>query len=66
MGEHPFMFLFQMFQEQLTLLRARQSFQTGKTKPLEYRIQQLKRLQVFVWERRKDIAEALKRDLNKV
>ncbi|KAM4565937.1 aldehyde dehydrogenase family 3 member A2-like [Odontesthes bonariensis] len=54
-----------MFQEQLAVQRARQCFQTGKTKPLEYRIRQLKGLQGFVWERRKDIAEALKRDLNK-
>lgn len=46
--------------------RARRSFQTGKTKPLEFRLQQLKNLLRFISERRKDIAAAVKKDLGKV
>ncbi|XP_029922934.1 aldehyde dehydrogenase family 3 member A2a [Myripristis murdjan] len=54
-----------MSREQLVVQRAKKAFQTGKTKPLEYRIHQLKSLYRFVSERRKDIADAVKRDLNK-
>ncbi|XP_071778256.1 aldehyde dehydrogenase family 3 member A2-like [Centroberyx gerrardi] len=54
-----------MSREQLVVQRARKSFQTGKTKPLEYRIHQLKSLHRFVSERRKDIADAVKKDLHK-
>ncbi|XP_041851558.1 aldehyde dehydrogenase family 3 member A2-like isoform X2 [Melanotaenia boesemani] len=54
-----------MSRELLAVQRVRKSFETGKTKALEYRIHQLKGLQSFVWERKKDIAEALKRDLYK-
>ncbi|KAM9732797.1 aldehyde dehydrogenase, dimeric NADP-preferring-like [Menidia menidia] len=54
-----------MSREQLVVQRARQSFQTGKTKPLDYRILQLRRLQVFLRERRKELADSLKKDLNK-
>lgn len=51
-----------MSREQLVVQRARKSFQTGKTKPLDYRIHQLKSLLRFTSERRKDIADAVKRD----
>ncbi|KAM4627827.1 aldehyde dehydrogenase family 3 member A2a [Polymixia lowei] len=54
-----------MSREQLAVQRARKSFQTGKTKPLEYRVHQLKSLQRFITEKRKDIAEAVKKDLYK-
>lgn len=54
-----------MSREQLIVQRARKSFQTGQTKPLEYRIHQLKSLLRFITERRRDIADALKRDLGK-
>uniref|UniRef100_A0A6Q2WS11 Aldehyde dehydrogenase n=1 Tax=Esox lucius TaxID=8010 RepID=A0A6Q2WS11_ESOLU len=46
--------------------RARRAFQTGKSKPLEFRLNQLKSLHRFINERRKDIADAVKKDLNKV
>ncbi|XP_058490049.1 aldehyde dehydrogenase family 3 member A2-like [Solea solea] len=54
-----------MSREQLVVERARKAFRTGNTKPLEYRIQQLKSLLRFISERRKDIADAVKRDLGK-
>ncbi|KAL6115631.1 aldh3a2 [Pungitius sinensis] len=54
-----------MSRELLVVQRARKSFQTGKTKPLEYRIHQLKNLLRFISERQRDIAEAVKQDLGK-
>uniref|UniRef100_H2SR52 Aldehyde dehydrogenase n=1 Tax=Takifugu rubripes TaxID=31033 RepID=H2SR52_TAKRU len=54
-----------MSREELAVLRARRTFQTGKTKPLEFRLQQLKNLLRFVTERRKDIAAAVKKDLGR-
>ncbi|KAM9801514.1 aldehyde dehydrogenase family 3 member A2-like [Neosynchiropus ocellatus] len=54
-----------MSREQLAVAQARASFQSGTTKPLAFRIQQLKRLQCFITERRGDIGDALKRDLNR-
>ncbi|KAL7400106.1 hypothetical protein ABVT39_006656 [Epinephelus coioides] len=54
-----------MSREQLAVQLARKSFQTGKTKPLEFRVQQLKSLHRFITERRKDIADAVKKDLGK-
>ncbi len=50
----------------MAVQQARKSFRTGKTKPLEYRIHQLKSLLRFISERRRDIADAVKRDLGKV
>lgn len=55
-----------MSRGELAVQRARRSFQTGKTKPLEFRLQQLKNLLRFISERRKDIAAAVKKDLGKV
>ena len=46
--------------------RARRAFLTGRSKPLENRIRQLKNLQRLFVERQKDIADAIKKDLNKV
>ncbi|XP_068172778.1 aldehyde dehydrogenase family 3 member A2-like isoform X1 [Antennarius striatus] len=54
-----------MSREQQAVQRARSSFQTGRTKPLEFRIQQLKKLLLFVTERRSNIADAVKKDLAK-
>ncbi|XP_062867637.1 aldehyde dehydrogenase family 3 member A2b [Trichomycterus rosablanca] len=54
-----------MSREQKAVERARKAFCTGRSKPLEYRIGQLKNLQRFVVERQKEIADALKKDLNK-
>lgn len=59
-------FVFKMSREQLAVQRARKSFQTGRTKPLEHRIHQLKSLLRFVNERQKEIADAVKKDLGKV
>lgn len=55
-----------MSRGELAVQRARRSFQTGKSKPLEFRLQQLKNLLRFISERRKDIAAAVKKDLGKV
>lgn len=54
-----------MSREQLVVQQARKSFQTGKSKPLQYRILQLKSLLRFISERRRNIADAVKRDLGK-
>lgn len=45
--------------------RARRAFQTGRSKPLDYRVRQLKSLHRFVSERRPEIAEAVRKDLHK-
>ncbi|XP_066491148.1 aldehyde dehydrogenase family 3 member A2 isoform X2 [Tiliqua scincoides] len=45
--------------------RARAAFNTGKSRPLEFRIQQLKALKRMLEEKEKEIAAALKADLNK-
>ncbi|KAI1902875.1 hypothetical protein AGOR_G00020810 [Albula goreensis] len=54
-----------MSRERQAVERARKAFLTGRSKPLDYRIGQLKSLQRFVVERQKDISDALKKDLNK-
>uniref|UniRef100_A0A673XPL5 Aldehyde dehydrogenase n=1 Tax=Salmo trutta TaxID=8032 RepID=A0A673XPL5_SALTR len=55
-----------MSREQLVVERARRAFQTGMSKPLKFRVHQLKNLHRFITERHKDIADAVKKDLNKV
>lgn len=50
----------------LVVDRARAAFQTGKTRPLEFRIQQLKALERMLKEKEKEIATALMADLHKV
>lgn len=55
-----------MSREQLLVQRARKAFLSGKSKPLEFRIHQLNSLLRFISERRRDIADAVKRDLGKV
>lgn len=59
-------FLLQMSREELFVQRAREAFQTGRTRSLDFRIQQLNKLQSFMSERRKNITDALKKDLGKV
>ncbi|KAM9331702.1 aldehyde dehydrogenase family 3 member A2-like [Pholidichthys leucotaenia] len=54
-----------MSREQEAVARARKAFETGRSKPLEHRIRQLKNLQRLFTERQKEIAEAIKKDLNK-
>lgn len=55
-----------MSRAEVAVQRARRSFQTGRTKPLEFRLQQLSNLLRFISEKRKDIAAAVKKDLGKV
>ncbi|XP_029957536.1 aldehyde dehydrogenase family 3 member A2-like [Salarias fasciatus] len=45
--------------------RARKAFETGRSKCLEHRIRQLKNMQRLFSERQTEIAEAMKKDLNK-
>lgn len=45
--------------------RARDAFNSGKTRPLQFRIQQLEALARLIKEREKDIVDALHADLNK-
>ncbi|XP_062872809.1 aldehyde dehydrogenase family 3 member A2-like [Trichomycterus rosablanca] len=54
-----------MSREQLAVQQARRAFHTGRSKPLDFRVQQLKNLQRFITERQKDITDALKKDLCK-
>uniref|UniRef100_A0A3P8UMR8 Aldehyde dehydrogenase n=1 Tax=Cynoglossus semilaevis TaxID=244447 RepID=A0A3P8UMR8_CYNSE len=54
-----------MSREQLVVERTRKAFLTGSTKPLKFRIQQLQCLLRFITERRKDIADAVHKDLYK-
>uniref|UniRef100_A0A3Q3XFR5 Aldehyde dehydrogenase n=1 Tax=Mola mola TaxID=94237 RepID=A0A3Q3XFR5_MOLML len=54
-----------MSREELAVQRARTSFQTGRTKPLDFRVHQLKNLLHFISERCADISAATKNDLGK-
>lgn len=54
-----------MSREQLAVQRARKAFRTGRSKPLEYRILQLKNLLRLFEEKKTEIGNALKKDLNK-
>ncbi|XP_077403770.1 aldehyde dehydrogenase family 3 member A2b isoform X2 [Vanacampus margaritifer] len=54
-----------MSREQQVVAGARRAFETGRSRCLEHRIRQLQNLQRFLTERRHDIAQALKKDLNK-
>lgn len=55
-----------MSREQQAVALARKAFETGRSKPLEYRIYQLKSLQRLFIERQQDVSDAIKKDLNKV
>ncbi|XP_060541615.1 aldehyde dehydrogenase family 3 member A2 isoform X1 [Pantherophis guttatus] len=48
-----------------TVEQARAAFNTGKTRPLAFRIQQLKALKKMMQEKEKEFSAALKADLNK-
>ncbi|XP_029026372.1 aldehyde dehydrogenase family 3 member A2-like isoform X2 [Betta splendens] len=54
-----------MSREQLAVQQARKSFLTGRSRPLAFRVQQLKNLLRFISERRRDISDAVKRDVGK-
>ncbi|MGH0161573.1 UNVERIFIED_CONTAM: hypothetical protein FKN15_041372 [Acipenser sinensis] len=51
--------------EKQAVERARMAFLTGRSRPLKFRGQQLKALQRMITEKERDIAAALKLDLNK-
>lgn len=61
-----FVLFCRMSREQQAVARARKAFETGRSKPLEYRIYQLENLRRLFIERQAVIAEAIKKDLNKV
>nr|XP_061801282.1 aldehyde dehydrogenase family 3 member A2-like [Nerophis lumbriciformis] len=54
-----------MSREEKAVMAARLAFETGRSKCVDYRIRQLKNLQRFLIERRQDICQAIKKDLNK-
>lgn len=59
-------FSLRMSREQKAVARARKAFETGRSRPLEHRIHQLKNLQRMLTERKKEIVDAIKKDLGKV
>uniref|UniRef100_A0A3Q4H372 Aldehyde dehydrogenase n=1 Tax=Neolamprologus brichardi TaxID=32507 RepID=A0A3Q4H372_NEOBR len=54
------------FLSKLDLQRAREAFLSGRTRPLEFRLQQLHALQKMIAEKETEIATALKQDINRV
>ncbi|KAK7925780.1 hypothetical protein WMY93_008090 [Mugilogobius chulae] len=54
-----------MSREQQAVARARKAFETGRSKCLDYRILQLESLKRLFTEKQKEIADAMKKDLNK-
>lgn len=52
--------------EEQAVQRAREAFMSGRTRPLEFRLQQLQALQRMITEREADISAALKQDINRV
>ena len=55
-----------MSRQQQAVEQARKAFQTGRSKELAYRINQLKNLRRLLSEKQADIVDALKNDLYKV
>uniref|UniRef100_A0A3Q0RID9 Aldehyde dehydrogenase 3 family, member A1 n=1 Tax=Amphilophus citrinellus TaxID=61819 RepID=A0A3Q0RID9_AMPCI len=49
----------------LAVQRAKEAFLSGRTRPLEFRLQQLHALQVMITEKATEIATALKQDINR-
>ncbi|KAK6473333.1 aldehyde dehydrogenase family 3 member A2-like isoform X1 [Huso huso] len=64
-GEGICGFNIHMSMEKQAVERARTAFLTRRSRPLEFRAQQLKALQRMITEKERDIATALKLDLNK-
>uniref|UniRef100_A0A4W5PF04 Aldehyde dehydrogenase n=1 Tax=Hucho hucho TaxID=62062 RepID=A0A4W5PF04_9TELE len=52
--------------EKQAVQRAREAFLAGRSRPLEFRVQQLKSLQRMITDRQGEIATALKQDINRV
>uniref|UniRef100_A0A672H6E9 Aldehyde dehydrogenase n=1 Tax=Salarias fasciatus TaxID=181472 RepID=A0A672H6E9_SALFA len=51
--------------ERQAVQRAKEAFQTGRSRPLEFRLQQLNALQRMITEKETDIAAALKQDIRR-
>ncbi|CDQ93852.1 unnamed protein product [Oncorhynchus mykiss] len=51
--------------EKQAVQRAREAFLAGRSRPLEFRVQQLKSLQRMITDRQGEIATALKQDINR-
>ncbi|KAG7233544.1 hypothetical protein INR49_006872 [Caranx melampygus] len=51
--------------ERQAVLRARDAFTSGRTRPLEFRLQQLEALQRMITEKETEISTALKQDINR-
>uniref|UniRef100_A0A3Q0RFI9 Aldehyde dehydrogenase n=1 Tax=Amphilophus citrinellus TaxID=61819 RepID=A0A3Q0RFI9_AMPCI len=51
--------------ERQAVQRAKEAFLSGRTRPLEFRLQQLHALQVMITEKATEIATALKQDINR-
>lgn len=52
--------------ERQALQRAREAFLSGRTRAVEFRLQQLHALQKMITEKETDISSALKQDINRV
>lgn len=52
--------------ERQALQRAREAFLSGRTRPVEFRLQQLHGLQKMITDRETEISTALKQDINRV
>lgn len=52
--------------ERQVIQHAREAFGSGRTRPLEFRLQQLQALQKMMSEREVEIITALKQDINRV
>lgn len=52
--------------ERQALQRAREAFLSGRTRALEFRLQQLHALQKMIAEKETEISSALKQDINRV
>ena len=52
--------------ERQAVQRTREAFLSGRTRPLEFRLQQLHALQRMISEKDTEISTALKQDINRV
>lgn len=55
-----------VYMERQAVQRAREAFLSGRTRPLEFRLQQLYALQRMITERETEICTAVKQDINRV
>lgn len=52
--------------EKQALRQAKEAFLSGRTRPIEFRLQQLQELQRMITEKEAEICTALKQDINRV